>query len=50
MLKAKKPYINSLVQNIREHRKELRIIKPTINIIRLLLCSEDSVEMFKEQF
>lgn len=39
-----------MVQKIREHRKEFKIIKPTINIIRLLLCNEDCVEMFKEQF
>lgn len=50
MLKIKKPFVTQLVQYVKDHRKDMRIIKPTINIIRLLLCNKECVELFLEQF
>ena len=43
-------YIGSIINNIKVHKKNDRITKPSIMIIRLLLVNEESVNLFKQQF
>ena len=49
-LNQNRAYVGNLANNFREHKKNEKVMKPTILVIRLLLVNEESVDMFTKQF
>ena len=50
LLNQNKQYLPALLTHFQTYKKDDRILKPTIMIVRLLLCDEGSVAEFQRQF
>lgn len=49
-LNQSRAYVGNLANNFREYKKNERVMKPTILVIRLLLVNQESTDLFIKQF
>ena len=49
-LDGDRSYIQVILVSLKQYRKYEQIIKPTITVLRLLLCNQRAVETFEKLF